>query len=184
MSFILFQEWTRYLVFLLWKHMLIEFTWYRYFPCYKRQCRLCLVPQSIIIGSSSTATHLLRINLLNCLGGTNAAYKCLQLIVLSEYVDLRNKPSRAWNDLSDPNSFKAIGWSGPKTSPDASWQNKQSQFQKTIEFLLLWEQTNVDGSIGSKCKLDCYVSCEHLGWTTCQYQLKCNKSPGKKKKKT
>lgn len=37
---------------------------------------------------------------------------------------LRSIPSRAWNDLSEPKSFKAMGWSGPKTSPDASCHNK------------------------------------------------------------
>jgi hypothetical protein len=36
-------------------------------------------------------------------------------------------PSRAWKDLSDPNNFSAIGWFGPKTSPDASWHKKLTQ---------------------------------------------------------
>ncbi|KAH0896437.1 hypothetical protein HID58_046005 [Brassica napus] len=30
-------------------------------------------------------------------------------------------PSRAWIDLSDPRSFKAMGWSGPNTEPEASY---------------------------------------------------------------
>jgi len=29
-------------------------------------------------------------------------------------------PSSAWNDLSEPSNLSAIGWSCPKTSPEAS----------------------------------------------------------------
>lgn len=37
-------------------------------------------------------------------------------------------PSRASNDRSDPKSLRAIGWSGPKTSPDASCKYKFDYF--------------------------------------------------------
>lgn len=41
-------------------------------------------------------------------------------------IDQTILPSSAWKDLSDPSSFKATGWSGPKTSPDASWGSRKS----------------------------------------------------------
>uniref|UniRef100_A0A0A9CTD8 Mdh6 n=1 Tax=Arundo donax TaxID=35708 RepID=A0A0A9CTD8_ARUDO len=33
-------------------------------------------------------------------------------------------PSSACNDLSEPSNLSAIGWSGPKTSPDASLKSR------------------------------------------------------------
>ena len=52
---------------------------------------------------------------------------CLRLLIKMIVKGiLEYQPSRACKDLSDPSSFNAIGWSGPKTSPAASWKNKTS----------------------------------------------------------
>lgn len=50
-----------------------------------------------------------------------------KMVVHSYNTRAGSLPSRAWIDLSDPNNFRAIGWFGPKTSPDASWQKKLTQ---------------------------------------------------------